>query len=174
MPRSFPFALAAALVMASAGGQTQQSDRAFEEQLLRPTLRGLPGIFLLINTPAILTPRERDSIRTEAELTLRSTGIRLYSADEWMKDPSPIPELLLTVSGTVPATGAPVAWSSAFELSQGVRLDRDPRIYTKAVTWKLNGHFGFGPRDSIFATTREEILTGARTFANGYLAVNPK
>jgi hypothetical protein len=169
------FLLAIFVVTASTVGRAQQSSGAFEEELRRPTLKGLPGVFLLINTPALLPPEDRTSIRTEAELILRSAGIRLYSVDEYLKEPSAIPGLLLTVSATAPSTSAmSVAWASASELSQGVYLARDTEIYAKAVTWKLNGSFGLGPRDSILSTTREQILNGVRAFANAYLAVNPR
>ena len=150
-----------------------QSYGQFEEELKRPTLRGLPGVFLLLNMPRLVVGSpQRDRIVAEVELVLRSAGVKLYSTEELQKDPR-VPKLLISFSTTdpVPSTDT-IGWGLAVELSQGVMLDRDPRIYTSAVTWKVAGSFGFGPMDSILATVREEVVTSAKRFANAYLAAN--
>ena len=163
------------LVAALALSQGPQDLSSIEEEAKRPTLRGLPGVFLVVNTPThLVTSAERTNIVTEAELTLRSAGIRLYTVDDVRANPR-LPTLLIASSATrVSRRGDPVPWATAVELSQGVYLARDPNLYTRAITWNVAGWFGFGPEESILEKARTEIINGAKRFANAYSAANAK
>lgn len=150
------------------------SAQDLEEELSRPTLKGLPGIFLLINTPSQMTAAERGSIITETELTLRSAGVKLYTRDEFAANPT-LPTLLISFSSTKAVSqGAPVSWGCNVELMQGIFLERNPAVYSSAVTWRTPASFGFGPEDSVSATARSEIGRRAKAFANAFLAANGK
>jgi hypothetical protein len=141
---------------------------------LRPSLTGLADVFVqvVVDARSLGQSRQVDSgtIRTDVELRLRRTGIRIPTRDEgqlvagrpWLR--VYVHELLITSSA--------IAYSVDVGLWQDVNLGRNgtPAV---AETWRAAQTLGFfiPGREQ---TLRDAVGDGVDQFLNAYLAANPR
>ena len=140
------------------------------------TLRGVQGLYVLV---AQLKPEveqlglTRAALRTDTELQLRQYGIKVLTADEWVKTPN-APNLYINVK-IMPLNEDPIPFlgvSVEVHFDQQVWLVRDPSMRCSAATWHANGAVRI-PRVRL-AAVRDVVKDNVAKFINDYLAVNPK
>lgn len=150
-----------------------------DSQATRGTLRGLPGVKVLVNNlPPDLERAGLSSsqLQTDAELRLRGAGIRLLMLDEWLGTPGQ-PLLSIRAIGFSPATttGGHLGYIAFTRVSliQHVRLVRDPAIRTSpAETWSSDGRLEIVDPWTV-RLIRESVADQVDRFINAYLSVNP-
>jgi hypothetical protein len=145
--------------------------RSQYQELDRRSLRGLQGVKVVVEEMQPMAARyglTRNQVQTDVELRLRRAGIRVLTLDESDSTPGS-PSLYVnihTVFGDGPAMGL-VGYSLDVELTQAVRLDRDPDIWLPgAVTWSENQR-GLGGRTQLH-TLRENLGDLVNRFINAY------
>jgi hypothetical protein len=144
---------------------------ADDDDLTRPTLRGLPGIHVMISPLRLEIEQEgltRARLQTRTESILQDAGIGVLSREKWFKAEG-MP--FLSVSATVlklEGTGG-YAYHISLELRQAVYLVRT-RIQTYASTWSIGGIGICRSLDDVQAEVEEQM----HRFVHAYSTVNPK
>ena len=141
----------------------------------RATLAGLTGVGVVVE--AMDPDAEKDglttsTLRTEVELKLRQAAIRVLTEAERAVAPGS-PFLYLRVA-TMKSDGVGLyAVDIDLELTQEVRLTRNPAIISLATTWSAPGWVVIiGSRN--LSKVRETVRDVVDQFLNDYLAANPK
>jgi hypothetical protein len=155
---------------------TSSDVRAGDQARHRKTLAGVPSVHILVEELSDDLKKAGLStamLQTDAELRLRTVGIRVATEDESFSLPGS-PYLYVAVTGIKDATttGKYRGYSAAVELQfvQAVGLNRDPSIRVEAPTWSI--------MNIVTGSTVEVIRKSVRDFtdhfANAYLTANPK
>ena len=143
--------------------------QASDSEISRRSLKGLDGIFLLVEVEA----HERAGFdvtrfRTDIELKLRMAGIRLQSEEEHHKTAG-FPYLYVNIHALHESKGEAASYSVLVELNQFASLDRDPSVVLPTATWSKNG-VGTGTMEAARRFTKDVV----ENFINAWLSVNPK
>ncbi|NWF93199.1 MAG: hypothetical protein HXY46_09795 [Syntrophaceae bacterium] len=138
----------------------------------RLTLRGLQGVFLYVGS---LDPQieksglTKDQIQTDTALNLKSAGINVLTAEEFLKA-SGHPFLYVDMNISILKTQITrYLFYIRVELNQEVTLVRTPGTKLSAVTWSTGGWGIDFSSDNI----RQIVKTQVDKFINAYLAENP-
>jgi hypothetical protein len=153
---------------------SQQEAAAGDDEYTRATLRGLKGVYVLVEPLRAETERAgltKAQIQTDVELRLRKAGIRVLSEKERDETPGS-PYLYVNVQ--VVETNVPLyAFSIDVALMQRVLLERDPKIRSLAETWDT-ASTGMVREDTLRKFPRDSLADKVDAFINAYLTENPK
>ena len=135
------------------------------------SLAGISSMHVLVealNSEAKEDGLSESQLQTDAELKLRSAGIKL--------DPASIPHVYIQVT-YIQARGqqaAPIGYVAFCRVSfhQGAKLD-STGIEMPVETWNEGG-INTGPRSTANDNLRKKVGDSVDMFINNYLAVNPK
>ncbi len=148
---------------------------AIDSQSNRATLRGLPGVGVLVEKlPAELEKEglRRDRLQKEVEAQLRKAGIKVYSKEECSKIPGE-PYLYINLNVNIAKTESDLyPYTIDIMLIQKVSLIRDPNRVTYAVTWSTGGVGSI--TKSIVSQLRENVKEVVEIFIQRFLTENPK
>lgn len=161
-----PALLVLALVGVLHGGEAA----AYDSEVVRETLKGLPGVNVKVEKLDSGEKRagfSESTFRTDVELKLRMAGIRVLSDEEQFQTPG-MPWLYLSVSGLHDQPGELDAFTIQLQLFQVVLLERNGER-TGAVTWGTSV-VGRGRLPSI----RNAVKDRVDEFINVWLSVNPR
>jgi hypothetical protein len=146
---------------------------AQDDEDTRPTLRGFPGVYVVVEP---LNPQiERDGLTTDQvqrdmELKLRTAGIKVLSKEEFQKTLGK-PYLYVNVNISPLRTQITrYIFYIRLEFNQEVSLVNSPMTVVPAGTWSAGG-WGI---DFSLENIRDILKNQVEKFANAYLAVNPK
>lgn len=148
---------------------------AFDTPMTRSSLRGLPGIFLLVQGLNPEIEREgltQDQIQSDIESKLRTAKIKLLSKEQYAKTPGTpllhvVPAILKVTVGVISL----YTYTVIVRVSQSVHLVRKPAIETPGFTWTSEGTCG-AVRSA--GDIRSKIVGEVDKFISAYIAVNPK
>ena len=139
MKKQFAFSLAALLVLAG----MKASVFAIDSDLTRLTLRGLPGVTVVVEE---LQPDlkkygqksglQREAIKADAESVLKKAGIPALTYDQWLKTRGR--PFLYIVINTHEYEKYWYAYDLRVELKQRVLLEANPTVVAMASTWSIN------------------------------------
>jgi hypothetical protein len=138
---------------------------AIDSEIARNSLRGLNGINVSIENireEIVKLGLTEDSIRTDVELKLRLSGIRVLSTEEWVKEPGN-PYLYVYVH-VVRGKEAVYIYNISVEMIQDVTLVRSPSVRCMGETWKT-GFLGLALE---LRQIREAIKDPIDEFINAY------
>jgi hypothetical protein len=141
----------------------------------RASLAGLPGVKVVIDeikSDAQADGLSEEGIRTAVELILRSNGIRVLTQSEWLTTPSG-PYLYVTVNPMKSKTGSYYAVGTIIQLNQRVSLVHRPEHTMAATTYEMSGVGIYGTQ-LLRSLISDVIEPYVKTFANDFLAVNPR
>jgi hypothetical protein len=149
----------------------------------RASLKGLKGFYVFIDgqlDPLIREGLTKEQLKTDVELQLRKAGIKVLTEQESVALPG-APWLSITLSVSEGACGVSHSDSSLkfyaigflIQFYQEVRLDSNPKMKIKGITWKTVA-IGWGEAKKIKNFIREGVKDGIDLFMNDYLTVNPK
>lgn len=167
--------LAAAVI---ALGLTHSAAVAADTELTRATIKGIEGVYVLIEAIHRDAQKEglfESTLQTDVELRLRQGGVRVLTSAERAATPGS-PDLYLQISTLKSSSSAGLyVYNVSLDLNQSVRLERDPgtRAYG-AKTWNATGVIGIVGASRLSSSIREVVRDMADSFVNAYLAVNPK
>lgn len=136
------------------------------------SLRRLSGVYVVVENLPDDVKRlfEVTELQTDIELTLRRNRIKVLTSEQAMKDDNSA-MLYLNLNVVRGSSSGLYAYSYNLELSQMVRLDRDPTFLTTAATWDKGGTGIVGP--SVAARVmREAIESLVNEFCNDFLKAN--
>lgn len=143
--------------------------------LKRETLRGLPGVYVLleeIGKDAQADGLSEDALRTAVELILRSSGIRVLTQGEMLDLPTN-PYLYVKASTHKSSPGLYI-YCVTLEVSQVVSLVQRPQKRASVTTWTTRGVIGYvgqhGLRDAINSAVDPQV----KEFTIDFLTVNPR
>ena len=148
---------------------------ADDDELSRPTLRGLQGVGVLIENLRFEFEQNgltRSAIQTDVELKLRQAGIPVLSRDMLLQSAGK-PYLYVQVSVCIASSDLSCAFHISVELRQNARLERDPNIYSSVSTWSTLGLTGTVEKMNV-RMVRDSVKDQVDQFINAYLAMNPK
>ena len=137
----------------------------------RDTLRGLPGVELLLEpTPPELPHGEMTTpaLRSVIEKRLRDGGITLYASQA--ANPSSAKAYLYVQFTTLPVTESLQAVSIQVHVRQTVRSSVTESNIVNAMTWDAHTVAAVGPRDG--AELRDLVLEMVGRFVDDWRAVN--
>jgi len=148
-----------------------------DSELERATLKGLPGVFVLVEQ--IDPDAERyglapSALTKDIEQKLRQAGIRALTRPELPATPGK-PYLYLrvyAVRGTGEAAGLYV-YSIGLELKQEVRLTRVSTVHSLAATWRATEEVGMVEAARL-SSLRDKVRDMVDQFISAYLATNSK
>ena len=141
----------------------------------RESLKGLPGIKVVIDdikSDAQADGLSEEAIRTAVELILRSNGIQVLTQSEWLTAPSG-PYLYVMVNPIKAKTGSYYAVGIIVQLNQRVSLVHRPAHTMAATTYEMSV-VGIYPTPLLRSLISDIIEPYIKTFANDFLAVNPR
>ena len=146
-----------------------------DNKMTRGTLKAVKGVnvSLGIGVPSeVRDAIDSVAIRTDLELKLRQSGIRILSDSEWVNTPG-----LASLDVTIDAAGEERAGIEyavhiKVEFSQYVNLVRMPKKFAIAPTWSDDSLWLLGRHR--LSETRSIVSDLADRFLNAYLAANPK
>ena len=161
------FVFVTAVPISPAHGQNSAETRA--------TLANLPGVAIHVTRLAV----EIESLgitsgvfRVEVERRLKAAGLTILHPD--VQEPAPgDPTLHLDVTAVVDDPPDQISYAIRLELTQTVRLDRDPSFQVfHVVTWSVGGVavYAKGWRRAII----EDVLGYTDEFVAAYSAANPR
>jgi hypothetical protein len=146
---------------------------AQDDEDTRPTLRGFPGVYVVVEP---LSPQiERDGLTTDqvqkdTELKLRTAGMKVLSKEEFQQTLGK-PYLYVNVNISILRTQITrYIFYIRLEFNQEVSLVNSPMTVVPAATWSTGG-WGI---DFSLENIRDILRNQVEKFANAYLAVNPK
>lgn len=163
------FAAIASLALTNAGPEA--TEHHGDSELSRVTLNELPGMYVLVedfteqNKAAGFDKR---TFQTDAELNLRSAGIKVLTEKEKSATPGK-PCLYFNVKAMHKQLGKKHAYTISLGLQQAVRLVRNGALAYGAMTWSV-GSVGYGDLPFI----RNAVKDYVDQFINAWLSVNPK
>lgn len=159
--------LATTFVVSTAGLANAQT----REELDRPTLRGLSAVAVELpaeNLQLNGTGLDATTLRTDIELRLRRSGVRVLSLEDANGTPS---AGVLVVLASALHNIALNLWvlDVVVEVRQSVFLERDPSIGTVTATWRSTGVVGWTTHP---LEVREQVANQVDQFINAFLSVN--
>jgi len=161
--------LAVVVVLLWAGGAG-----AVDDILTRATLKGLEGVWVLIEEPdqeTIAGGLTREQLETDTELRLRKVGIKVLTFDEAARTPGR-PRLYVNVT-TIKSDGGFYVYYGSVALIQSALLERNQNIQTlMAETWST-GSVGIVGESGMAQGVRGRVGDFVDEFINAYLSVNP-
>jgi len=143
---------------------------AIDSKLSRESLRGIAGVYVLVEK---FSPEEKRAgfskkqVQTDVELKLRLAGIKVQNKEEHLEAPG-MPHLYVSVD-TVSVSQNFFYYVISIEIWQNVSLERNANFNYKAMTWSLDT-MGHGKTEHIRTHLKDKI----DVFINAYLSVNPK
>jgi len=156
------------------------SQEGMTEELIksrREPLKGIKGVYVLIES---LPPDAKElgitkeSMKTKTELNLRLAGIRVYSREDWRKNPGAISTLYVNLNtvgfGTV--KGA-YAYNISFSLRDVAYITRSSRP-DLVTTWSGSRLGVYNNKLDGLEAINKSFKVVIDIFLNDYLAVNPK
>lgn len=147
--------------------------RADDDEYSRATLAGLGRIDVVIQGPPEEIEKDGltgQQLRTDVELRLRKSGIRVGTTEEHEKDIAG--GTPLSVQANIIKNGAGIyAYFIKIELIQVVFVARDSAIVTVAPTWGV-GTIGTTDKENL-RNIREAVTDQTDRFINAYLTANP-
>lgn len=139
----------------------------------RPSLRGLPGVSVLVELPtpdALGQGMTIDKVRTIVELRLRKSGITVL---ENSTKQNGRPTLHVTLNAVKPEGHPILAYSIGIGFMQDVKLVRDEKIIAPlATTWHVT-YTGIAGVSVFPMSAKENLADLTDQFANAFLAMNP-
>jgi hypothetical protein len=151
-----------------------------EEVRKRETLRGLPGVYVVIEALGADIKKDgltQEQLQTDVEVRLRRAGIRVLTLDE-VKESSIKPSLLVEVTALKSDAlsklleGNVYCFSISIELKQVATLGRMPSNVFLVTTWNDRA-IGFATVKNV-RTIRDGLGDYIDKFVNDFLTVNPK
>ena len=147
---------------------------AHDDEFNRPTLRGLKGVYVLVEQLRPEIERgglSKNQIQTDVELKLRMAGIKVLSKEESFDAPGR-PWLYVNVNAFKAEDIGAYVYHVLVELNQDVYLARRPPDFTKykTSTWSVS-YLGI---KSKLGDIRASVKDLVDMFINAYLSVNPK
>jgi hypothetical protein len=148
---------------------------AFDSAITRSSLRGLPGIFVLVqrlNPELEAEGLTKEQIESDVESRLRMSKIGLLSKEQYSKSSvAPFLHVVPAVLRVKLGTTSLYAYTVIVRLSQRVHLVRNPEIETSAFTWTSEGTYG---AVRSVGDIRTKIADEVDKFISAYISVNPK
>ena len=141
----------------------------------RATLAGLTGVGVVVEPMDPAAEKDglaQSTLQTDVELKLRQEKIRVLTSGERLTAPGN-PYLYLRVGTMKDDELGVYAYDIDLELTQVVRLTRNPAITSLATTWSAPGKIGTVGIRKLFQL-RERVRDIVDQFLNAYLAANPK
>lgn len=146
----------------------------------RATLRGLPGVFVFIDT--VKGDLEKDGLteqqlQTDVEVRLRKAGIRVLTVEE-VRESESKPALVVSVIALKSDPLSKLLESNSYsflisiELKQAASLQRMPANKFSVTTWSDKA-LGYTTAKNI-RVIRDGLGDYVDRFINAYLTVNPK
>jgi hypothetical protein len=140
------------------------------------TLRGIPGLSVLVDVNPIAESSGIDSatLRKDLELRLKGAGVSIFEQgsvlDQLNRVHSAGAFLYLNVNAAKSASDV-LCWAVQFQVLQPARLNRDSTIVQPlASTWGNANDIGCGS----YPVLRTQVLDLADKFINAWLSVNLK
>ena len=161
------FAVIAALALLNAGPEIM----ALDNEMTRATLKGLPGVYVLVESLSEQDKAagfDKRTFQTDVELKLRLTGIKVLTEEEQLATPG-MPILYLHVNALHKQPGQNHVYNISLGLQQAVRLVRNGALAYGARTWGVNS-VGYGDLPFI----RNAVKGFVDQFINAWLSVNSK
>jgi hypothetical protein len=148
---------------------------ALDREPNRQTLRGLQGVRVLIEDLEPEIERSgltKNQLQKDVEGKLRDAGIKTLTQEECSKTPGE-PYLYVNINLNAGKAGdEKYSYSVDIGVIQGVRLQRDPRQKTYAVTWSTGG---VGSIEKEFVSRLSDSVEDlVNVFIKAYLSVNPR
>ncbi|MDH3215231.1 MAG: hypothetical protein OEN01_02935 [Candidatus Krumholzibacteria bacterium] len=140
----------------------------------RATLIDLAGVSIYVEPPAKALEEKGMTdfvLEVEVERRLKEAGVPVLDFD--IQDPPPgMPTLYLEVTAVIDEAVEQISYAIRLELTQSVRLERDPTsdgLY--APTWSVGGVgvYAKGWREAII----DDVLSYTDQFINAYFSANP-
>lgn len=153
------------------GGQREAA--ASDSEFDRATLRGLPGVAVLVVPEVEWQGLTQAQLQTDVELRLRKARIRVLSEKERGETPGG-PLLLVLVTATKVKDMSLYAVTVQVSLEQFVLLERDPKIDSAAETWNTGWAGIMIVGESHLKDIRSNVADKVDRFITAFLAVNPK
>lgn len=148
---------------------------AIDSQSNRATIKGLPGIGVLVEKlPGELEKEglRRDQLQKDVEAQLKKAGIKVYSREECSKIPGE-PYLYINLNVNIAKTESDLyPYTIDIMLIQKVSLIRDPNRVAYAITWSTGGVGSI--TKSIVNQLRENVTEVVEIFIQRFLEENPK
>jgi hypothetical protein len=141
----------------------------------RATLAGLTGVEVIVEPMDPAAEKDgltQSTLQTDVELKLRQAGIRVLTLGERLAAPGN-PYLYLRVGTMKHDELGFYVYNIDLELTQEVRLTRNPTITSLGTTWYAPGKIGTVGFRKLFQL-RENVRDTVDQFLNAYLAANPK
>lgn len=155
------------LLLALLGGRLPAQDDLENRASLRG-LRGI-GVQVAVSDAASKAGYTEARLRTEVELRLRESGIRVLNRDEVLMAPG-YPDLRVTVDAL--EDGGTLIYVVTAEVLQAAALTRDRSVVlTEAGTWSTSS-FGVVGRSNFAEGMRSSVRVRVERFVNAYLAAN--
>ena len=145
-----------------------------EADFQRETLRGLPGVWVVVEKlPFELeqTGLTQGQVQVDTEDRLRKAGIAILTQEECWQTPG-MPWLYITVA-LLKAGATTYAATTGAVLNQEILLTRTPQIKAFGATWDAGVHLGAIGADSL-PTVRDSVGSLVEKFIADYQAVNLK
>jgi hypothetical protein len=143
------------------------------QAMQRASLEGLQGVAVVIENikpDAHADGLSAEAIRTAVELILRSNGIRVVTQSETIKTPA-APYLYVRVSTLKNSSGL-YSYDVTVTLSQVVSTVNRPLDRILAATWDNSSIGSTGAAN--LSKVIDSVESLVKTFANDYLAANPR
>lgn len=148
---------------------------AIDSQSNRATLKGLPGVGVLVEKLPPEIEREglrRDQLQMDVESQLKKAGVKVFSKEQCTRVPGE-PYLYINLNVNVAKTESGIyPYTVDIMLIQKVSLMRDPKRVTYAVTWSTGGVGSI--TKSIVSQLRENVAEVVHVFIRAFLDENPK
>lgn len=156
----------------SCSSPAQMSDhKVQEEQLARETLRGLPGVAVMIEDLAPMAEQKglsKVQLRTDVERALSQAEIRVLSEEERQSTPG---NPMLSVRVTIFHIGTVYCLHIEVSVKQMMTLKRAPNLDRLATTWQTRVMGASAVFD--VAGLHGVVLGKVGEFIAAYRAVNP-
>jgi hypothetical protein len=148
---------------------------AFDTAVTRSSLRGLPGIFVLVqrlNPELEAEGLTKEQIQLDIESKLQTAKIRLLSKEQYSKTPeAPFLHVVPAVLKVRVGTTSLYTYTVIVRLCQSVHLARNHAIETPGFTWTSEGTYGVV---RAIGDIRSKIADEVDKFISTYSSVNPK
>jgi len=148
---------------------------AIDSQSNRATLKGLPGVGVLVEKLPPEIEREglrRDQLQMDVESQLKKAGVKVFSKEQCTRVPGE-PYLYINLNVNVVKTESGIyPYTVDIMLIQKVSLMRDPKRVTYAVTWSTGGVGSI--TKSIVSQLQENVAEVVHVFIRAFLDENPK
>src|SRR5690242_2935122 len=163
----------------SGESEQQRRTRQIFDSIERPTLAGVKAVYVLVeelHQDLEESGLSTAKVQTDAELRLRSAGVRVATASERSALPGgPFLYVVVEFYRLPNIFGDKVGYYGTITISfmQNVQLERNASISTIAPTWS-KAQYGVMATRLTENAIRKTVRDLTDEFANAYLSVNPK